>query len=75
VTASPGQEHWRGGARAESFAAAAAWSHHTTTTHDLEMFGRLPRFGYLRFVDGKLAERWAQVDFEDIRRQLTGPIQ
>lgn len=24
-----------------------------------------------RFVDGKLAERWAQVDLEDIRRQLT----
>ena len=28
-----------------------------------------------RFVDGKLAERWAQVDFEDIKRQLTSPIQ
>jgi predicted ester cyclase len=28
-----------------------------------------------RFVDGKLAERWAQVDFEDIKRQLTGPVQ
>ena len=28
-----------------------------------------------RFVDGKLAERWAQVDFEDIKRKLTGPIQ
>jgi len=27
-----------------------------------------------RFVDGKLAERWAQVDFEDIKRRLTGPI-
>jgi predicted ester cyclase len=27
-----------------------------------------------RFVDGKLAERWAQVDFEGIKRQLTGPI-
>ena len=27
-----------------------------------------------RFVDGKLAERWAQVDIEDIKRQLTGPI-
>jgi predicted ester cyclase len=26
-----------------------------------------------RFVDGKLAERWAQLDFEDIKRQLTGP--
>lgn len=28
-----------------------------------------------RFVDGKLAERWAQVNIEDIRRQLTGPNQ
>ena len=28
-----------------------------------------------RFVDGKLAERWAQVDFEDIKRKLTGPMQ
>jgi predicted ester cyclase len=28
-----------------------------------------------RFVDSKLAERWARVDFEDIKRQLTGPIQ
>ena len=28
-----------------------------------------------RFVDGKLAERWARVDFEDIKRQLTRPIQ
>lgn len=28
-----------------------------------------------RFVDGKLAERWARVDFEDIKRKLTGPIQ
>jgi predicted ester cyclase len=28
-----------------------------------------------RFVDGKLAERWARVDFEDIKRQLTVPIQ
>ena len=28
-----------------------------------------------RFVDGKLAERWAQVDFEDIKRQLTGSVQ
>jgi len=28
-----------------------------------------------RFVEGKLAERWAQVDFEDIKRKLTGPIQ
>lgn len=28
-----------------------------------------------RFVDGKLAERSAQVDFEDIKRQLTHPLQ
>ncbi len=28
-----------------------------------------------RFVGGKLAERWAQVNIEDIRRQLTGPNQ
>ncbi len=27
-----------------------------------------------RFADGKLAERWAQVDFEDIKRKLTSPI-
>ena len=27
-----------------------------------------------RFVGGKLAERWAQVDIEDIKRQLTNPI-
>ena len=26
-----------------------------------------------RFVDGKMAERWDQVDFEDIKRQLTRP--
>ena len=39
--------------------------------------GRKVRFDVherCRFVDGKLAERWAQVDFEDIKRQLTGPI-
>ncbi len=28
-----------------------------------------------RFVDGKLAERWAEIDFEDIKRKLIGPIQ
>jgi len=28
-----------------------------------------------RFVDGKMAERWDQVDFEHIKRQLTGPTQ
>jgi predicted ester cyclase len=26
-----------------------------------------------RFVDGKMAERWDQADFADIKRQLTGP--
>ena len=28
-----------------------------------------------RFVDGKMAERWDRVDFEDIKRQLTRPTQ
>ena len=28
-----------------------------------------------RFEDGKLAERWAKVDIEDIKRRLTSPIQ
>ena len=28
-----------------------------------------------RFVDGKMAERWDQVDFADIKRQLTGPTE
>jgi len=28
-----------------------------------------------RFADGKMAERWDQVDFEHIKRQLTGPTQ
>jgi predicted ester cyclase len=40
--------------------------------------GRRIRFNVherCRFVDGKLAERWAQVDFEDIKRRLTNPIQ
>ena len=40
--------------------------------------GRKIRFDVherVRFVDGKLAERRAQVDFEDIKRQLTAPIQ
>ncbi len=26
-----------------------------------------------RFVDGKIAERWDRVDFDDIRHQLNGP--
>jgi predicted ester cyclase len=36
--------------------------------------GRAIRFDVherCRFVDGKLAERWAQFDLEDIKRQLT----
>lgn len=40
--------------------------------------GRKIRFdvhGRGRFVDGKMAERWDRADFEDIRRQLTGPTQ
>ena len=40
--------------------------------------GRTVRFDVherCRFVDGKLAERWAQVDLEDIKLQLTRPIQ
>jgi predicted ester cyclase len=40
--------------------------------------GRKVRFDVherCRFVDGKLAERWARVDFEDIKRQLTVPHQ
>ncbi|MGE5326615.1 MAG: ester cyclase [Deltaproteobacteria bacterium] len=28
-----------------------------------------------RFVAGELAERWARVDFEEIKRQLTGPVE
>jgi predicted ester cyclase len=40
--------------------------------------GRTIRFDVherCRFVDGKLAERWSRVDFEDIKRQLTAPKQ
>ena len=39
--------------------------------------GRKVRFDVherCRFAEGKLAERWAQVDFENIKRQLTDPI-
>ena len=54
-----------------------------TQTGDLKFMGipatgRKIRFEVherCRFVDGKLAERWARVDFEDIKRQLTGPVQ
>jgi len=28
-----------------------------------------------RFVDGKMAERWDRANFEDVKRQLTSPIQ
>jgi predicted ester cyclase len=28
-----------------------------------------------RFVGGKMSERWDRADFEDIKRQLTGPTQ
>ena len=57
---------------------------HMTATHTGEAFMGIPSTGRKihfdvharnRFVDGKLAERWDQVDFEDIRRQLTGPTQ
>ena len=48
-----------------------------------EMFGipasgRTIRFDVharTRFFDGKMAERWDRVDFDDIKRQLTGPTQ
>jgi predicted ester cyclase len=48
-----------------------------------EMFGipasgRTVRFDVharTRFVDGKMAERWDRVDFDDIKRQLTEPTQ
>ena len=48
-----------------------------------EMFGisasgRTIRFDVharTRFVDGKMAERWDRVDFDDIKRQLTGRTQ
>lgn len=40
--------------------------------------GRKIHFGVCargRFVGGKMAERWDRADFEDIKRQLTGPTQ
>jgi len=40
--------------------------------------GRKIRFGVHargRFVGGKMAERWDRADFEDVKRQLTGPTQ
>jgi len=40
--------------------------------------GRKIRFGVHargRFVGGKMVERWDRADFEDIKRQITGPAQ
>jgi predicted ester cyclase len=51
---------------------------HTGKIFGIPATGRIIRFNVherCRFVDGKLAERWAQVDFEDIKRQLTDPVQ
>jgi predicted ester cyclase len=45
---------------------------------DIPATGRAIRFDVherCRFLDGKLAERWARIDLEDIKRQLTDPIQ
>ena len=55
-----------------------------SATHTGEEFMGIPAAGRKirfnvhsrgRFVDGKMAERWDQADFEDIKRQLTGPSQ
>ena len=54
-----------------------------TATQTGEIFGipatgRTVRFDVherCRFVDDRLAERWARVDLEEIKRQLTGPLQ
>ena len=49
---------------------------HTGEIMGMPASGRKFRFEVherCRFVDGKLAERWARVDFEDIKRQLSGP--
>lgn len=51
---------------------------HTAEIMGIPATGRKIRFGVHargRFVDGKLAERWDRVDFEDIKRQLTRPLQ
>jgi predicted ester cyclase len=50
---------------------------HTGEIMGMPASGRKFRFEVrerCRFVDSQLAERWAQVDFEDIKRKLTGPI-
>ncbi len=46
---------------------------HTAEILGIPATGRKIRFNVHargRFVDGKLAERWDRVDFEDIKRQL-----
>jgi predicted ester cyclase len=45
---------------------------------DISATGRKIRFDVRargRFVDGKMAERWDQADFADVKRQLTGATQ
>jgi predicted ester cyclase len=45
---------------------------------DIPATGRRIQFDvheHCRFVGPKIAERWATVDFDDIKRQLTDPIQ
>jgi len=55
-----------------------------SATHTGEEFMGVPKTGRKirfdvrargRFVDGKMAERWDQADFADIKRQLTGATQ
>ncbi len=55
-----------------------------SATHTGEEFMGIPATGRKirfdvhargRFVDGNMAERWDRADFEDIKRQLTGPTQ
>jgi len=51
---------------------------HAGELFDIPATGRKFRFDVherARFVDGKMAERWPRVDIEDIKRQLTSPIQ
>jgi predicted ester cyclase len=50
-------------------------SRHDRDHRILPATGRRVRFDVgerSRFVDGKLAERWAEVDIEGIKRQLVG---
>ena len=55
-----------------------------SATHTGEEFMGIPAMGRKirfdvqargRFVDDKMAERWGRADFENIKRQLTGPTQ